>query len=93
MYNNTITMDILNLFLFGEDSIDDVKQIRLDALNGIAAGGIVEWSSDSVSVKKVYHFKLHDIVKECNYFLRLYDPVISAANPIIKETRPILYYT
>lgn len=83
-------MNILGLFLYGEDSINDVKQIRLDAIAAISSGKLVEWSSDSVSVKKVSNLPDELVVVECNYFLRLYDPTISRNNPIITEVKPNL---
>jgi hypothetical protein len=86
-------MDIMNLFLYGEDAIDDVKQIRLDAIAAIAKGRIVEWSSDSVSVKKVLGLPLEMVIGECNYFLRLYEPTIAKNNPIYTQTKPNLLFT
>ena len=86
-------MDILNLFLYGEDSTDDVKQLRLDAIAAMGNGRTVEWSSDSVSVKKVVGLPLAMVIRECNYFLRMYDPTISANNPIITGVKPNLLFS
>lgn len=86
-------MKTLNLFLFGEDSIDDVKTIRQTAIQSAANGFITEWTSDSVSVKKVVNLPTEQIIHECNVFLRLYDSCIRKVNPIITETRPNLSFS
>ena len=78
------------IFLFGEDSIDDVKTIRNDAIAALSGGTILEWSSENTTVKKVGSLPLDVIIKEANAFLRLYDSTIRQNNPMITRTRPNL---
>ncbi len=86
-------MKTLNLFLYGEDSLSDVRQIRNDALAALNSGNIIEWNSDSVSVKKIMNYPVEQIINEANIFLRLYDSNIRSVNPIITETKPNLFFT
>ena len=85
-------MKVFKIFLYGEDALEDVKKIRADAIASLVKGTVIEWSSDSVSVKKVFDLPAEIIVNECNYFLRTYDPVISCTNPIYTEAKAFIGY-
>lgn len=86
-------MNVFGLFLFGEDDLDDVRAIRQSAISALASGRIVEWTNENSSTTKADGMELPQLIKECDYFIRLYDPVVAAANPIITETVPNLYFT
>ena len=83
----------LQLFLFGEDSLDDVRQVRADAIAAFNAGRMVQWTSLNTTVQKAQGIDLAELVSMCNNFLRNYDPVVHANNPIITETIPWLFYS
>ncbi len=83
-----------NLFLFGEDALDDVRAIRSAALSALTTGTVVRWGSQTTSVEKILKLKLtmDEILQECNYFLRLYDPAIRATNPVVKHSKVNLIF-
>jgi hypothetical protein len=77
---------MLNLFLYGEDTIADVRQLREDAISAVIGGVVVKWTSENTSVEKSKDYPLETVIKEANYFLRLYDPQVRKKNPVIRRT-------
>ena len=82
----------LGLFLIGEDTIEAVRQIRIDAIAAINSGTVISWSSEGTSVQKVLDskFSLKEIIEECNYFLRQVDPKVRKNNPFRHRTSPFI---
>jgi hypothetical protein len=83
-----------HLFLYGEDTLEDVREIRLILLSNLSRGLTTEWTDENLSVKKAAACKLatDEILRECNYFLRLYDPAVRALNPVVKTTKVMALY-
>ncbi len=76
-----------NLFLWPEDSLDDVRDIRNLALTSRVSGGQIEWTSENISYKKAASVEsINELIQICNRYLRTYDPVLRAKNPVIKKT-------
>lgn len=82
----------LYLFLAGEDSIEDVREIRNSIRKTIASGTAQEWTANNITVKKVIGFDQKEVLEQCNLFLRLYDPTVKAANPTADRTIPFIRY-
>jgi hypothetical protein len=82
---------MIGLFLFGEDSLEDVRDIRTSCIRALTRGTIVKWNSSNTSVDKVFDVDLKVVLNECNDFLRTYDPDLRKANPIRDRTKPFLW--
>ena len=78
-----------NLFLFGLDAIQDVKDVRDVALSHIN-GVIREWSANNLTCKRIEGIAPEKVLHDANIFLRLYDPAIRAINPIVIKTKPFI---
>jgi len=85
-------MAAIGLFLYGEDNIEDVRDLRNTAVRALASGRTVEWSDENVSIKKANGLNLDRVVEEANYFLRLYDPNVRKNNPYSKVSKPTILY-
>lgn len=82
----------MTLFLYGEDTVGDVREIRNAARSALLTGQVVNWTSGNTTVQKVININLDVVIKEANEFLRLYDPSIKAKNPIRDITKPYIWY-
>jgi len=79
----------MNIFLYGMDTIEDVRDIRATAL-GKLNGVVTEWSANNLTSKRVLNIPLEKILTDANEFLRKYDPEVRKKNPIVIKTKPFI---
>ena len=58
------------------DEVDDVLEIRTEAMKQLKAGGsiLTGWASEGTSVTKVQGMSLTKLLEETKAFLQAYDP-------------------
>jgi hypothetical protein len=81
-----------NIFLYGEDSVAEVREIRDSAQRALLTGQPVSWTSGNTTVQKIRDIKLDRIINDANEFLRLYCPRVKAKNPIRDISRPVIWF-
>jgi hypothetical protein len=80
----------MGLFLYGEDTVDSVRDIRDAVRASLVSGQTVEWTNENTSTRKARGLNLDFLLKECNYFLRTFDPDVRRLNPIVTVSKPNL---